>query len=219
MAGVAGVLLYLAGVLIVGERPPFDASGAEVAAHIADEQTRSQVGVAVMAASMPFFVWFFASVAARAADAGEQARHAATAAFGCGLVFVTLFLADIATIAVGALRPENMVANPEVASALYDIEFMLMGVAAFMGAGLLAAYALLVLRSGARWPRWVGWLAAVAAPLYLLRAATLFTTDGVFAADGLLGVYVPVAALAGWVFVASVSPRSTSASPQGSAAR
>jgi hypothetical protein len=43
----------------------------------------------------------------------------------------------------------------------------------------------------------------VAAALYALRAATIFTTDGPFAADGLLGIWVPVAAIVVWVAAAA----------------
>jgi hypothetical protein len=53
------------------------------------------------------------------------------------------------------------------------------------------------------WPPWVGGLAAVAAVLYVLRAGTIFTSDGPFAADGLLGVWVPVGALVVWLAAAS----------------
>jgi hypothetical protein len=79
------------------------------------------------------------------------------------------------------------------------------GSASFVMAGALAAFAVLVLVHAAVWPRWVGWLAAAAAALYALRAGTLLATDGAFAADGLLGLYVPVAAVAGWVLIASVT--------------
>lgn len=51
---------------------------------------------------------------------------------------------------------------------------------------MLAAFAALALRDRALWPPWLGWLAAVAALGYALRVGTLFTTDGAFAADGVL---------------------------------
>jgi hypothetical protein len=44
----------------------------------------------------------------------------------------------------------------------------------------------------------------IAAPAYGLRLGTLFTTEGAFAADGVLGLYVPVSALATWIVLASV---------------
>lgn len=51
----------------------------------------------------------------------------------------------------------------------------------------------------------LGWLAAAAAPAYALRVGTLFTTNGAFAANGVLGLFVPVIAFAGWMLVASVA--------------
>jgi hypothetical protein len=131
-------------------------------------------------------------------------RRAGALAYGCGVIFVALFLADVTSLAVGALRPENMAAAPEVAAALRDFEFLAMGTAAFAVATVLAAFAVLSLRDKAIWPEWLGWLAAIAAPAYALRVGTLFTTEGAFAADGLLGLWVPVIAFAAWTLVASV---------------
>jgi hypothetical protein len=204
-AGAAGIVLFAAGSLVIGDRPGFEATGAEIAAHLEENRTRIQLGCALLAAWTPLFVWFLAIVASLAGDAGAGARGAATVAFGCGLVFVAVFLVDVTALAVSALRPENMTAEPELAVALHDFEWLAMGSASFVVAGVLASLAVLVLRDGAVWPRWIGWLAAVAAVLYLLRAGTLFTTGGAFAADGVLGLYVPVAAVAGWVFVASAT--------------
>ncbi len=113
------------------------------------------------------------------------------------------FLVDVTALAVSALRPENMASDPELAVALHDFESLAMGSASFAVAGLMASLAVVVLGHGTVWPRWVGWLAA-AAVLYPLRAGTLFATGDVFAADGIFGLYVPVAAVAGWVLVASV---------------
>ena len=196
------IVLFAAGSLIIGERPGFDAGGAEVAEHLGEQRTRIQVGSAVLAAVGPLFVWFLATVTSLTRSEGPAARRAGAVAYGCGLIFITLFLADVTALAVGALRPENMVAAPELAAALRDFEFLAMGMAAFAAAGMLAACAVLALRDEAIWPRWLGRLAALAAAAYLLRAGTLFTTEGPFAADGLLGLYLPVAAFGAWVLLA-----------------
>jgi hypothetical protein len=97
-----------------------------------------------------------------------------------------------------------MAAAPELAAALHDISWLAMGMAAFMASGVLAAFAVLSVRDGAFWPRWLGLLAAIAAPVYALRVGTLFTTEGPFAADGVLGLYVPVATIAATILLASV---------------
>jgi hypothetical protein len=204
-AGAVAVGLFLAGSALIGDRPAFDASGTEIAAHLEHARTRTQIGCVLLALAVPFLVWFLAAVASLARDAAPGARRAANAAFGCGLVFVAVFLADVTALAVAALRPADLAATPELATALVDFELLAMGVAAPTAAAMLASFALLALRHGAVWPAWVGWLAALAAAAYLLRTGTLFTTTGPFAADGPLGLWVPVGALAGWVFVAAIA--------------
>ena len=202
-AGSLAVVLFAAGGLLAGSQPAFDASGAEIAAHLEEEQTRIQLACALYALMAPLLIWFLATVLALARESGEGARRSAQVGLAFGLAFVTLFLADVTALAVSALRPENMAASPELASALRDFEWLAMGMAAPMGAGMLIAYAVLVLREGAVFPRWVGWVAAVASLLYALRIGTLFGDDGAFAADGLLGLVVPVAALGIWVLLAA----------------
>jgi hypothetical protein len=203
-AGAIAIALFLVGSLVMGTPPDFDAPGREVAAYFDEERTRIQVGSAIHAAWTPLFVWFLATVASLARDGGPGTRRAGAVAFGCGVIFVALFLADVTSVAVGALRPENMAAAPELATALHDFSWLAMGMAAFLGAGVLAAFAVLALRDKAIWPEWLGWLAAIAALAYALRVGTLFTTEGAFAADGVLGLYVPVTAVGVWFVLGSV---------------
>jgi hypothetical protein len=202
-AGAIAVVLFLAGALVIGERSDFDSPGSEVAAFFDSHRTRIQVGVALDVLATPFLVWFLATVASLTQAGNAAARRTGTIALTCGLVFASLFLADGSALAAGALRPENMAADPELASALQDYEWLLMGSAAPIGAGVLASFAVLALRHAKLWPRWFGWLAAVAACAYLLRIGTLFTTQGAFAADGLLGLYLPVGSLAASLLIAS----------------
>jgi hypothetical protein len=203
LSGAAAVVLFVAGSLLVGARPGFDAEGAELAAYIEDNRTRLQIACGLFAVASPLLIVFLATALANAWD--TAARRAAIVALAAGAMFVTLFLADVTTIAVSALRPESMAGDPELAVALRDFELLVMGTAAPLVVTMLAAVAVVALRHAALEPRWIGTLAAVAAPLYALRIGTLFTDTGAFAADGVLGVYVPVAALLGWVFAASVA--------------
>ena len=203
LGGAIAVVLFAVGSVLIGDRPPFDAGGVEIAAHLEAERTQIQVGCAVLAASTPFLIWFLATVASLSRSGRPRTQRAASFAFACGLAFVVLFLADITSLAVAALRPENLREVPELAVALRDFEFLAMGIAAFAVSAMLAGFAVVVLRDNAIWPRWLGWLAALAAVAYSLRVGTLFTTEGAFAADGLLGLYVPVLAVAGWLVLAS----------------
>jgi hypothetical protein len=202
-AGAIAIVMYANAALIMGMSPDFGASGEEVASWFDAERTRIQVGSAIHAAWAPLFVWFLATVASLARAGGPGARRAGAVAFGCGAIFIALFLVDVTALTIGALRPENMAAAPELAAALHDISWLAMGMAAFLAAGVLAAFAVLSLRDDAIWPRWLGWLAAIAAPVYALRVGTLFTTEGPFAADGVLGLYLPVATIAAVTVLAS----------------
>jgi len=203
-AGAMAIILFLAGAVIVGDQPGFDASGAEIAAHVDANRTGIQIDCALNAAAMPFMVWFLATVASLSRAGGPGTRRAGSIAYGCGFIYVALFLVDNTALAVSALRPENLAAAPELAAALRDFEWLSMGMAAPIGATVLAAFAVLSLRDKAVWPQWLGWLAVGAASAYLLRLGVLFTSEGAFSARGLLGLWVPVAALAGWILVASV---------------
>jgi hypothetical protein len=97
-----------------------------------------------------------------------------------------------------------MLANPELAASLRDFSWLAMGMAAPAVSGLALALATIALRDRVLWSPWVGWVGLAAALAYALRLGTLFTTTGPFAADGLLGLWVPVAAMAAFVFIASV---------------
>jgi hypothetical protein len=203
-AGAVAVALFLVGSLAIGTPPDFDAPAAEVAAYLDEDRTRIQVGSAIHAAWAPLLVWFLATVASLTRRGEPRTRRAGAVAYGCGLVFLGLFLTDVTALVVAALRPENMASAPELAASLHDISWLAMGMAAFLGAGMLTTFAVLALRDKAIWPQWLGWLAAIAAVAYGLRVGILFTTDGLFAADGLLGLWVPVVALGSWLFTASL---------------
>jgi hypothetical protein len=202
-AGVLTVLLFVIGALLVGQRPSFAAGGADFAAYLDDHRTRVQLACLFFAAAAPCLVWFLATFSALAGTDAPGARGAAGVAYGCGVAFTAVFLVDVTALAVAALRPGNMAQIPELAAALQDFELLAMSLAAPLASGFLGAIAVLILRYRALSPTWVGSLAALASAAYALRLGTLFTTEGPFAADGLLGLYVPVGALLAWLLVSS----------------
>jgi hypothetical protein len=203
-AGAGAVGLYAAGGLLVGRPDDFGAPAAEAVAYFKERDAEIQLGSALFAASAPFLVWFLATVAALARDAGQGAGRAASFSFGCGVCAVTLFMSDVAALTVGALRPANMSASPQLASALLDFSFLAIAMGSFLTAGVFAGFAVIALREGALWPRWLGWLAVAAALFCTLRVGTLFTTEGTFTAGGLLGFWLPIAGFAGWIVAGSV---------------
>src|SRR5687768_616200 len=162
LAGALAVILFVAGAIVTGERPAFDAPAGELVSYLAEERTRVQVSGVLFAAMAPFFVWWLVTVGSLArGERRPAAGRAAAVAQGCGLIFLTMFLVDVTALEVAALRPENMAANPELAVALTDFELLLMGMASLAVVGMLVAFAILTLRDRAVWPRWLGWLAVV----------------------------------------------------------
>ena len=204
IAGAVAVVLFAAGGVIAPRPPEFDSSAQEVVSFLADDRTRLQVSSAFLIVAMPFLLWFLSTVASLASPAGESARRAASLAFASGAVAAGVFLTDVAALLVGALRPESMAANPELAQALHDYSWLAPAASAPLFAAMLIAFASLSLRDGVLWPRWLGWAALCAGAAYLLRTAALFTVDGAFAADGTLGFWIPIVALQVWIFAGSL---------------
>jgi hypothetical protein len=177
----------------------------EVVAYFEDDRTGIQVSSAFLVLAVPFLVWFLATVASLAEPAGRRTRRTANLAFACGAVAAGVFLTDVAALMVGALRPANMAASPELAQALHDYSWVAPAVSAPLFAVMLAALATLALSERWHWPRWLGQAGVVAAAAYLMRTGGMFTDQGAWAADGLLGFWVPIVALQGWIFAASLT--------------
>ena len=196
--------MYAAGGLLAGTPEHFGGPPVEAVAYLTRHPDRIQLGAAFFAASAPLLTWFLATVAALAREHGPATARAASTAFACGVASLALFMSDSAALVVGTLRPANMRAAPELASALLDYSFVAIAMASFLTAAVFAAYAVIALRAGALWPRWLGWLAAAAALGCALRVGTLFTTEGPFTAAGVLGFWLPVAAFGGWITLASL---------------
>ena len=204
-AGAIAMVLFVAGALIIGDLPDFEASGAEVAAHLDAHRTRIQIGCAVLAAATPFLVWFLATVASLTRAGGPGTRRAGTVAYGCGAIFIALFLADVTSLAVGALRPENMARGPRARGRPARLRVPRDGNGGAHGGrdarrlrGHRPSGTERSGRDGSAGSR------QSRRPPTPLRTGTLFTTEGPFAADGVLGLYVPVTALVGWILIASV---------------
>ncbi len=204
-AGAAVVAIFVLGAIVMPREPDFDAPATEVAAFFDQHRTRLQIGCAIQALWPPLLVWFVATVATTAREVGERPARAARVALGCAAIFSTVFLIDVCALAIAALRPENMLADPELAASLRDWSWLTMGMAAPAVCGFALALATIALRDRALWARWIGFLGVAAAAAYALRIGILFTTTGPFAADGVLGLYVPVGAIMGFLLVISVA--------------
>jgi len=201
--GIGAIVLFAVGFFVIPEPPDPDATAGEVAGYFVEEQDGIQVGAAFLAASGLALLWFLATLTAVMRRAESGPRLSSTV-FGAGVIAIGSFLAGVTALAVGAYRPANMQASPELAQALLDFDRLAVGVGSLVLAGFFLAIGVLSLREKAL-PGWLGWTALVAALLVAFGIGSIFSTDGVFAADGVLGFWAGLVAFAAWILAASIT--------------
>jgi hypothetical protein len=186
--GIVFVVLVVVGFLIVTPSPPdLDAPVDEWSSYFTDHQDAINTGVVLISVSLFFFIWFLGSLTSALRIAAGSPRLPSIA-FGGGLVFAASLFIALTSVAIAAHRPDEV--SPELTRALND-GGILAGVPGIAGLlALFGATALVILR-GDLLPHWLGWLSGVAAVVQLLTFGVLYTDTGAFAADGVLGLFVP----------------------------
>jgi hypothetical protein len=194
-SGILAVLLVVGSFvgLILPNAPDLDAPGTDWAAYFTDHQSRIQVGVIVLGVGLFFFTWFLGSVrSALARSEGGEARLSSVAFGGGILAIVSLLVAASAGAAAGA--------------------------AGFTA--LFAATAIVGYRHRAI-PAPVAGFSALAAITQPLAYGVAVTDSGAFAADGVVGGFIPiitfVIAMLTLSYVLIREPRGYAASASGQA--
>jgi len=205
--GIVAVLLFVFGFgLLTSGAPGFDAPGRDWAAQFTDHATRIQIGL------LFFFVWFLGSLRAAIAAAEGGTGRLASIAYGAGLVSVAVLVVGLTATATAAFRPEEV--DPNLTRALNDFGVLIGGPAAAAFTALFAATAIAGYRHGAL-PAPIAGFSALSAITQPLAFGVVFTTSGAFAADGVLGGYVPFATFgiailtASWTLARGYTPSST----------
>jgi hypothetical protein len=189
--GVFSVLLFIIAFGILPTPPDVDASATEIHTYYIDEQGGIQASMVLMTAALFFFIWFLGSLrsALRVAEGGTG--RVSSIAFAGGLVSAGALFTLITLIAGAAFRPEQTTA--EVSSAINDLA-VVSGAPALAGlTALFAASAKVALRHGA-FSSSIGLLLVLAALAQPFAVGAMLTDSGVFAGDGVLGLFLPVAA-------------------------
>jgi hypothetical protein len=190
-SGIVAVFLLVGSFLgfILPNAPDLDAPGTDWASYFTDHQSRIQVGVIVLGVGLFFFIWFLGSLRSALARAEGGEGRLASVAFGGGIVaVVTLFIAASAS-AVAALRPEDL--DPNTTRAFNDLGVVAGGPGAAGFTALFAATALVGYRHKAV-PAPIAGFSALAAITQPLGYGVAVTDTGAFAADGLLGGFIPI---------------------------
>jgi hypothetical protein len=217
-AGIISVILTVVGFAVFGsDIPDTDASAQEWSSFYVDNQDQIQTGVTLLGIGAFFFVWFLGSLrSAIAAAEGGSARLASIALAG-GTVAAVFFVVVATVSAAAAFRPDEV--DPTITRALSDVGLVSAAPAAAGFTALFAAMAIAGYRHGAL-PAPVAGLSALAAIAQPLAYGVAVTETGAFAADGVLGLWVPFATAVVAILAASAAlmrnptPSRAAAAPQ-----
>jgi hypothetical protein len=175
--------------LVLPNAPDLNDPGTAWAAYFADHRTRIQVGATLLGVGLFFFIWFLGTLRSALASAEGGQGRLASIAFGGGLISVATLLIAVTAGATAALRPTDL--DPNTTRALNDIGVVAAGPGAAGFTALFAATAIAGYRFNAI-PAPVAGMSALAAITQPLAYGVAVTDTGVFAADGVLGGFIPV---------------------------
>jgi hypothetical protein len=125
----------------------------------------SAIGTLLVLLGFLFFLVFLGSLwsAMRRAEGGDGWLSAA--AFGAGLMSITIGLGSLAPLLVARYRAGGL--DPQLAEAFHDIEEASFFLAFLPLAVLLAVFAIVAIRPGGL-PQWLGWVGAVLSAAFLI---------------------------------------------------
>lgn len=165
VAGIAFVVLYVAGFLIGGEPPDTDA---DLIAHYSDsgERAKELAAFFLIAAAALAFVLFASGLRRRLAGGDAQPGTLAAIAWAGGIAYATLVLAGnaISRATAEAAADELFTLEPDTHRLFETAGFLLFVSAAFASMLLVGAVAVGALRYAVL-PRWFGWASVVTAVL------------------------------------------------------
>jgi hypothetical protein len=199
---VTALLFGISFVIGLSPEPPnMDDSAVAVATYVAENQDAIQVEILLNTLAMLAFLWFLGSVRAGLRGAEGGAGRVSGIASGGGLVGAGFIILAQVFAAAAALRPDET--DPVITRTLVDLQLLSIGLGAAAFAVFFFAVAAAALLDGGL-PKVLGWLAVIAGAAAAVGVVTIFSTEGVFAADGAFGFWVRYAAFVAWVAVASV---------------
>jgi hypothetical protein len=192
VSGIVFVVLMVVGSMLIGDVPSPDASTKQVAAYLTDDgnHTRNLVGAYMWVVGALAFLWFLMRLRNDLRRAEGAPGVLSNLAFSAGIAFAAVWMVSAATFASVAYATgvrSAPVTSPDLVRVLPPMGrlILLLG-GGFSGLLLLLATAALILRT-AVYPKWLGWLAIVAAIVLLFDL-----------------VYLTIFPFWGWVFIASV---------------
>jgi hypothetical protein len=166
LAGVVAVLLWIIGIVIAGDIENKD-TGREILAQYNSDGHQILAAGLIWLIGTAFFIWFLGSLRIRLASAeGGPNPHFSAIAFAGGIV-ASVFLMLIPTAnMVGVDQKEDLDAS--AALAINNIGDIFWIGLLYTAPVLLAATAVVALRTGAVLPRWLAWITLLMAIVMLV---------------------------------------------------
>ena len=200
--GPVMVLIWFATfIFVMGFFPPSDpgASAEEIRQLYADHTTLIRLGLVIVMAASALLVPWAAAIAGVLWRIDGAKALAATQFVSCALLSLE-FITPIGVWMAAAFRFEDR--SAEVTEALHDLGWILFVTViwSLIVQMVCIAVAIFIDRSPQpALPRWLGYLTGWAALLITPAGMVLFFKDGPFAWDGIVGIYIPLAAFAIWM--------------------
>jgi hypothetical protein len=172
LTGVLAVALWLIGILIiqaVGDPPGSESTAAEALAYYEDDSTSILLGSLIWTVGSLAFIWFLGSLRSALHAAEGGVGRVASIVFGAGLAVAIFSMCLFAPDISGAITTdvENTTLEGAAAQALHSLGDGFFILAEYTAALLLAASALVALRTGIL-PRWLAWVSLLIAVVLLI---------------------------------------------------
>jgi hypothetical protein len=171
LSGVIAVVLYvISNIVAMSDSPDFADNAREITEYYVDSKGEIIAGGLIGVVSVPFFIWFAASLRTAIARLEGGTTRLASTAFGASIAAITAGTAAVMVGVMGALRvDEQDIISPATATVYYDVSQILAfaAVPALFAAALFAT-ALASLRYRAILPVWLAYATIVLGILDLI---------------------------------------------------
>lgn len=188
-------------IFVMGFFPPSEPSATadEIRQLYADKPTAIKLGLVIVMAASALLVPWAAAISGQLRRIDGANALAATQLVSCGLLSLE-FITPIGVWMAAAYRFDDR--SAEVTQALHDVGWILFVTVIWsLWVQMWCIVAAIFIDRGAEpvLPRWLGYLTAWSAILITPAGLVLFFKDGAFAWDGIVGIYIPLAAFAIWM--------------------
>jgi hypothetical protein len=195
--GIIGVVLFVIGILVMGQPPDIDADATTVADFFKDNRDQVLWGTFIQGLGVISVIWFIGALGAAMRDAGEG-RLAAV----MGIAFaITFSIGAVAALTRGALAFSIAeAADPGISLSFYRMGGYLDTTSNLIGSAFFIAVAGAVVRTGLV-AKWWGWVSGLAG-LWLIISSTAWARDGFWSPDG--AGFVSFVVFLAWVLITSI---------------